>query len=155
MLSTAFAMMTDHQTKKSQALASRGSHPKTPNNAERVFARVLQLLQQNGASNLPGQAWLKQKHTIADVEEEIVKAQAKYNQRSQGSKVRKWLAGFSSGVLYYSRILDVLVQHHPEYVSLAWGTTKLLFVVSLQEEILASGRRCCFRTSCLSAEQSL
>jgi hypothetical protein len=121
-------MITD-QMKTTQTLASRGPHPKTPNNAETVFARVLQLLQQNGSCNGLGQEWLKKNHTIADVQEEIKLAQEKYNQRSQ-SRVRKWLARFSSGVLYYGRILDVLVQHHPEYVSLAWGTTKLLFVVS-------------------------
>jgi hypothetical protein len=126
--------------KNTQTPASRGPHPKPPNNAEIVFARVLKLLQQKGqggcSSNVPGQDWLKKKHTILDVQEEVTKAQEKYNLRSQG-KVRKWLARFSSGVLYYGRILDVLVQHHPEYVSLAWGTTKLLFVVSSQKDLLS------------------
>jgi hypothetical protein len=28
------------------------------------------------------------------------------------------------------------VQHHPEYVSLAWGTTKLLFVVSFAQFLI-------------------
>jgi hypothetical protein len=126
--------MIPGQMKKTQTPASRASLPKPPNNAEIVFSRVLQLLQQqNGSSNVPGQDWLKKKHTIADVQEEITKAQEGYNLRSQG-RVRKWLTGFSSGVLYYGRILDVLVQHHPEYVSLAWGTTKLLFVVSTQKD---------------------
>jgi hypothetical protein len=122
--------------------ASRGSHPKTPNNAETVFNRVLQLLQSNGSgsSNIPGQDWLKKKHTIADVQDEIRRAQERYNLRSQGSRVRTWLSRFSAGVLYYGRILDVLVQHHPEYVSLAWGTTKLLFVVS-SKSLSSSSRR--------------
>lgn len=125
------------QMKSTRAPASRGSLPKTPNNAEIVFSRVLQLLQQQkGSSNVPGQDWLKEKHTIADVQEEVTKVQEKYNLRSQGSKARKWLARFSTGVLHYGQILDVLVQHHPEYVSLAWGTTKLLFVVSSQEDRL-------------------
>jgi hypothetical protein len=122
------------QMKKTPTPASRGSLPMPPNNAEIVFARVLQLLlQQQNGSNVPGQDWLKKKHTIADVQEAVTKAQEKYNLRSKDSKVRKWLARFSTGVLHYGRILDVLVQHHPEYVSLAWGTTKLLFVVSSQK----------------------
>ena len=122
------AMMKDHM-KKTSTPPSRGSNPKPPNNAEIVFARVLQLLkQQNGSS--PDEAWLKNKHAIADVQQEVTKAQKRYSLRSKDSKVRKWLSRFSAGVLYYGRILDVLVQHHPEYVSLAWGTTKLLFVVS-------------------------
>lgn len=33
--------------------------------------------------------------------------------------------------MHYSNIFDVMVQHHPEYVSLAWSTFKLLFVVSI------------------------
>jgi len=28
-------------------------------------------------------------------------------------------------------VFDVFVQHYPEYVSLAWGAFKFLFVVSL------------------------
>lgn len=122
-------MIMKDQMKKTQPPASRGSNPNPPNSAEIVFARVLQLLQQQNGSSA-NDAWLKKIHTIADVQEEVTKAEKRYNLRSKDSKVRKWLARFSSGVLYYGRILDVLVQHHPEYVSLAWGTTKLLFVVS-------------------------
>jgi hypothetical protein len=134
------AIMKD-QMKNTQTPASRGSNPNPPDNAEIVFARVLQLLQTNGSasSNIPGQDWLKKKHTIADVQGEIKKAQEKYHLRSKDSRTRKWLARFSSGVLYYGQIMDVLVQHHPEYVSLAWGTTKLLFVVSSQHHSSLSG----------------
>lgn len=46
------------------------------------------------------------------------------------SKARKWLSIFSSRVIHYGGIMDVLVQHHPEYVSLAWGAMKFLFLVS-------------------------
>lgn len=31
--------------------------------------------------------------------------------------------------MYYGRVFDTLAQHHPEYVALAWGTIKLVFVV--------------------------
>lgn len=47
------------------------------------------------------------------------------------AKVRHWLTGLSEKLVYYGNIFDVLVQHHPEYVSLAWGTFKLLFTVSV------------------------
>jgi len=33
--------------------------------------------------------------------------------------------------MYYGNIFDVLAQHHPEYVALAWGAMKFLLVVSL------------------------
>jgi len=46
------------------------------------------------------------------------------------AKARLWLTGLSEKLVHYGNIFDVMVQHHPEYVSLAWGTFKLLFVVS-------------------------
>ncbi|CAZ83654.1 unnamed protein product [Tuber melanosporum] len=49
-------------------------------------------------------------------------------------KPRKWLECFSTRVTYYGKILDVIAQHHPEYVSLAWGTMKLLFVIVINHE---------------------
>lgn len=102
-----------------------GGHHST---AQSVFSRVLQLAQANGSTSIPQQQWLKQKYTLADVQEAVKQAQERYDSRTQ-SRVRKWLSRFSAGVLNYGQIMDVLVQHHPEYVSLAWGTTKLLFVV--------------------------
>ena len=32
--------------------------------------------------------------------------------------------------MYYGKVLDMLAQHHPEYVALAWGTVKLVLTVS-------------------------
>jgi hypothetical protein len=40
--------------------------------------------------------------------------------------------------MYYSVIMDTLSQHHPEYVSLAWGAIKFLFIVS-KENLLIEG----------------
>lgn len=45
------------------------------------------------------------------------------------SKARKWLGMLASRITYYGNVMDVLAQHHPEYVSLVWGTFKLLFIV--------------------------
>lgn len=33
----------------------------------------------------------------------------------------------------------MLSQHHPEYVSLAWGTMKFLFIVSIPSRLEANG----------------
>lgn len=44
-------------------------------------------------------------------------------------KARLWLVGLSEKLMYYGNIFDVMAQHHPEYVSLAWGTFKLVFIV--------------------------
>jgi hypothetical protein len=35
----------------------------------------------------------------------------------------------SCRIMYYGKVLDVLAQHHPEYVALAWGAMKLVLMV--------------------------
>jgi hypothetical protein len=117
--------MTIHGTTNMPAKGKGGAQQ---TQGEILFCRVLRLAQTNGPTNVSPQQW--HKYTLSDVQEEVKKAQDKYGLRTQG-RVRKWLSRFSAGVLNYGQILDVLVQHHPEYVSLAWGTTKLLFVVRL------------------------
>ncbi|KAI8955133.1 hypothetical protein F4801DRAFT_586999 [Xylaria longipes] len=47
---------------------------------------------------------------------------------TRSSKVREALISFSEKVHHYSGIMDVLVSHHPEYVALAYGAIKFLFV---------------------------
>lgn len=36
---------------------------------------------------------------------------------------------FSKRVHYYGKVMDVMVQQHPEYASLAWGAMKIVFGV--------------------------
>ena len=74
---------------------------------------------------------LEGKTSMLDVYEEIVQAQRVYGSNLQ-CKARKWLVALSERITYYGQIFDVLVQHHPEYVSLAWGAFKFVFVVSLK-----------------------
>lgn len=45
-------------------------------------------------------------------------------------KASKILNMVATRVTYYGNVFDVLAQHHPEYVALAWGAMKFLFVVS-------------------------
>lgn len=66
---------------------------------------------------------------MQDVKAAADDAQKAYEARSRKSKARQYLAAFSSRVMYYGVIMDTLSQHHPEYVSLAWGAVKFLFVV--------------------------
>jgi hypothetical protein len=74
--------------------------------------------------------WLNSATTICDVEEAVISAKERYEKKSGKSRARKWLANCSSRLMYYSVIMDTLSQHHPEYVSLAWGAIKFLFIVS-------------------------
>lgn len=66
---------------------------------------------------------------LQDVIDEVSRAQAHYLHRGNDSKLYKRIASFSRRVAYYGTVLDVMVQHHPEYVSLAWGALKFIFGV--------------------------
>jgi hypothetical protein len=59
----------------------------------------------------------------------LLDARSKYESRRSG-KAFAWLEKLSSRVMRYATVLDVLVQQHPEYVSLVWGSFKFLFSVS-------------------------
>jgi hypothetical protein len=72
---------------------------------------------------------IKHLQALIDVQRIIERSRSTYEDRIQGKKARKWLSRLSSRICHYGRVLDVLVQHHPEYVSLAWGALKFLFVV--------------------------
>lgn len=79
-------------------------------------------------------AWWNESTSMSDVLEVVKKAKKTYEskatwRRSHGNTVWETL---SSRIVYYDKILEVLVQHHPEYVALAWGAFKFLFVVSSQ-----------------------
>jgi hypothetical protein len=72
---------------------------------------------------------LQHNQTLEQLKQNLNKAQLRYEQQHEGGKIGKWIRKFSAGICHYSRIFDVLVQHHPEYVSLAWGAMKFLFIV--------------------------
>jgi len=67
--------------------------------------------------------------SLEDVRAVVDQAMQKYEAGKTGTKARKWLHSFSQRVKLYGTVLDVMVQHHPEYVSLVWGAMKFLFTV--------------------------
>ena len=67
--------------------------------------------------------------SLEEVVMAVTAARAKYDARRGESKTRERLLNLSEKIHYYGDIMDVLVQHHPEYVSLVWGAMKLLLVV--------------------------
>lgn len=100
-----------------------------PSQAAFEKAKTLLLADQKASQNLPADFLLGQ-DSLEDVLIIVESAKAKYEARSK-SKIRRWLASFASVVGQYGRIIDVLVQHHPEYTSFAWGTMKFMFVVGI------------------------
>ena len=97
--------------------------------AQDVYDKAVELYNVRYTNDAAKRQWIGSRNTLADVEAAVVAAKDRYEAKSQ-SRARKALGRFSSGIMYYGNIMDVLAQHHPEYVSLAWGTMKMLFVVS-------------------------
>ncbi|KAI0892964.1 hypothetical protein F4806DRAFT_477743 [Annulohypoxylon nitens] len=65
--------------------------------------------------------------TLDDVIKTITDARDKYESSHAKSKFREVLTGISRRIVHYGQIMDVLVQQHPEYISLVWGAMKLIF----------------------------
>ncbi|CAD0049799.1 unnamed protein product [Aureobasidium pullulans] len=66
---------------------------------------------------------------MEDILSAIRRTQAQHGlNRSRWDKTTKWLNLASSRIVYYSGVLDALAQHHPEYVSLAWGAIKFVLM---------------------------
>jgi hypothetical protein len=68
--------------------------------------------------------------TLQDLVAEVAKARTIYDDKKKYPKTSKRIVSFSQRIAYYGKVLDVMVQHHPEYVSLAWGSLKFVFGVS-------------------------
>jgi hypothetical protein len=76
------------------------------------------------------QALLAGCNSLPDLLELVEESKRKYEHRRGANKCRKWLSAVSSRLLHYSNVMDMLAQHHPEYVALAWGMLKFLVMVS-------------------------
>jgi hypothetical protein len=110
---------------------------KTPaftNSATQAFEEAMAVFRPT-SEELQNFNQFKHLQALGDVQRIIERSRSTYEDRIQGKKARKWLSRLSSRICHYGRVLDVLVQHHPEYVSLAWGALKLLFVVRTARQL--------------------
>ncbi|KAM0073092.1 hypothetical protein ACKRZS_013953 [Fusarium odoratissimum] len=98
--------------------------------AQEAFKSVKKHFEQSNSLSGDEKALLGKKSSLQDVEKAVSDAFAKYEAKSEASKTRKWLQKASESICHYGQVLDVFVQHHPEYVSLAWGLMKVMFIVS-------------------------
>jgi hypothetical protein len=80
--------------------------------------------------------WLSGHQSMEEVQQAVNSAKRAYDIRKKHADARRWLHKLSKGIMYYAVILDTLAQHHPEYVSLAWGAMKFIFVVSKNLAVL-------------------
>ncbi|KAI1125817.1 hypothetical protein F5Y10DRAFT_294315 [Nemania abortiva] len=73
-------------------------------------------------------SFISSKQGVDELQKIVMESLDKYESNHKQSKAVKWLRSFSQRVLFYADVLEVFVQHHPEYVALVWGTMKFLFV---------------------------
>lgn len=97
--------------------------------AQEVYERAVELYKKKRANDCSKHQWISGTTDLEDVKTALKAAQDQYANHPR-SRVRKALASFSSKFMYYSSMGDVFAAQCPEYTSLAWGTMKLLFVVS-------------------------
>lgn len=71
---------------------------------------------------------------IQDIQALVRESLAKYSDERRFPRARKWLQRALSKIHHYSNIVDVFVQHHPEYVALVWGAMKILLVSAQNHE---------------------
>ncbi|KAF5718556.1 hypothetical protein FMUND_5137 [Fusarium mundagurra] len=106
----------------------RGDDANKADIAQEAFKSVKKHFEQSNSLSSDEKALLGKKSSLQDVEKAVHDAFAKYEAKSEASKTRKWLQKASESICHYGQVLDVFVQHRPEYVSLAWGLMKLMFI---------------------------
>ncbi|KAI4864058.1 hypothetical protein F4820DRAFT_459078 [Hypoxylon rubiginosum] len=94
--------------------------------ANDAFEAVKKHFEQSSSLNDEEKKIVTDATQIEDVHHTVADLLAKYKDKTE--KTRKWLQRTAETICHYGTVLDVFVQHHPEYVSLVWGTMKLLFM---------------------------
>ncbi|KAJ0115777.1 hypothetical protein J7T55_010600 [Diaporthe amygdali] len=106
--------------------------------AKSAYESALDILEKTLTIDEYQTPWLQRQSSMQDVREAVVQALKEYRTKAKGNKVQEWLSSCSERVMYYGAIFDTFAQHHPEYVSLAWGAMKFLFISVLNHEELLS-----------------
>lgn len=92
---------------------------------------ILQFSERTGNSEKDFE-FIKSSNSLQDVQCAIKDCIARYEARKPDSKALKWLRQLSEKTIFYEGVVDVIIQQHPESVSLIWGGMKFLFMVRLQ-----------------------
>ena len=97
--------------------------------AQEAFDLALEKFKQTSTKRWEKRRTILEATSLRDVLDVVAAAQNRYANEHTKSKTRTCITELSKRVCYYGKVMDVLVQHHPEYVSLAWGAMKLVFGV--------------------------
>ncbi|KAH7395180.1 hypothetical protein DE146DRAFT_615269 [Phaeosphaeria sp. MPI-PUGE-AT-0046c] len=81
-------------------------------------------------------AWANSHADVNDILSTVQQAKSAHDDTKHHPAARALLERCSSRVMYYGKVFDVLAQHHPEYVALAWGAVKLVLMGILNRATL-------------------
>ncbi|KAK1635255.1 hypothetical protein BDP81DRAFT_47531 [Colletotrichum phormii] len=95
--------------------------------AEEAFRAVQRYFQQSHILTREEKTLITGSQSMEDIQSLVTATLEKYEATKASGEIRGWLERTSEIICHYGTILDVFVQHHPEYVSLAWGAMKLIF----------------------------
>ncbi|KAL2281690.1 hypothetical protein FJTKL_11374 [Diaporthe vaccinii] len=88
--------------------------------------------EQDGESIKPG-------NSLQDVQRAVKDCTARYEARKPDSKALKWLRRLSEKIVFYEGVFDVIIQQHPETLSLIWGGMKFFFLGVVNHEKTVKG----------------
>ncbi|KAK0645965.1 hypothetical protein B0T16DRAFT_390484 [Cercophora newfieldiana] len=125
--SVAFRIRTDPNALVSWTGESDNGDPSAIAVASDAFKAVKTHFERSTTLNEQEKKLVTGSSSIEDVQLVVTELVDKYDSKGDSSKTRKWLVRTSETICHYSAVLDVFVQHNPEYVALVWGTFKLLF----------------------------
>ncbi|KAH0841535.1 hypothetical protein FOPE_06788 [Fonsecaea pedrosoi] len=92
-----------------------------------AFDRAVSYFEKELHGNAKQRDWIKGYTSAEEVFEVVEQARTQYaDGREKHKKVQKWTSALALRIQHYSGVLDILSQHHPEYVALAWGAIKFL-----------------------------
>ncbi|KAE9368087.1 hypothetical protein N431DRAFT_417137 [Stipitochalara longipes BDJ] len=105
--------------------------------AHEAYEKAVEYFTEEFAGNEDVQSFLVGYTSITDVQDIVEKAKREYEAKGQKRRtVLRWLSKLSLGIRHYSQALDMLAQHHPEYVALAWGAIKFVLTGVINHEEL-------------------
>jgi len=108
-------------------LADTGKHDV----AEEAYHEAVEYLKQEFKHKTKMIAWIESRQSLEDIRAEAEQVEASYAAAASAPKntVLHYMRKISAWIIFYGQVLDILAQHHPEYVSLAWGAAKFLLMV--------------------------
>ncbi|KAK4445385.1 hypothetical protein QBC34DRAFT_164977 [Podospora aff. communis PSN243] len=84
-------------------------------------------------------AWIESRKSLAEIRAEAQELETQYQMAGTTKKtILQPMRKISSWIMFYGQVLDVLSQHHPEYLALAWGSVRFVLMGLLNHETMTT-----------------